>query len=138
MMPKEECEVLLDAVLSASTNLLKKNKDFYPIGAVLTYDGTITYTAIHSDNEFPDSESVICDLTTAHKQKAESNEIKASGIAWNATIATSDGKQSDAIVVSLEHQDNYSVIVGLPYKFGLFKKIQFGELFAEEGKNDIF
>lgn len=104
----------------------------------MTYDGTITYTAIHSDNEFPDSESVICDLTTAHKQKAESNEIKASGIAWNATIATSDGKQSDAIVVSLEHQDNYSVIVELPYKFGLFKKIQFGELFAEEGKNDIF
>ena len=93
---------------------------------------------IHSDNAFPDSESVICDLTIAHKQRAKNNEIKASGIAWNATIVSPDGKKSDAIVVSLEHQENYSVVVGLPYKFGLFKKIQFGELFAEEGKNDIF
>lgn len=138
MVPKEECEVLLDALLSASENFLKKNKDFYPIGAVMTQDGTTAYTAIHSDNEFPDSESIISELTTVHKTKAENNEIKASGIAWNATIVSSDGKKSDAIIVSLEHRENYSVIVGLPYKFGLFKKIQFGGLFAEEGKNDIF
>lgn len=138
MLPKEECEVLLDALLSASENFLKKNKDFYPIGAVMAQDGTTIYTAINSDNEFPDSESIIRDLTIAHKTQAKNNEIKASGISWNATIVTSDGKKSDAIIVSLEHRDNYSVMVGVPYKLGLFKKIQFGELFAEKGKNDIF
>lgn len=137
MMPKEECEVLLDTLLSTAENLLKKNKDFYPIGAFMAQDGTTAYTAIYSDNEFPDSESIISELTTAHKIKAKNDEIKASGIAWNATVAT-DGKKSDAIIVSLEHRDNYSVIVGLPYKFSLFKKIQFGELFAEKGKRDIF
>lgn len=137
MTAKEECEILLELLLSASENLLVKNKEFYPIGATLSNDGSTTFTAVDSNNDFPDCKSVIGDITLAHKQMAHKNEIKASGIAWNGTF-TSDGKSSDAIIVSLEHQDEYSVIVGLPYKIGLFKKIKFGELFAQKGKNDIF
>ena len=53
-------------------------------------------------------------------------------------IASADGKPTDAIIVSLEHKDDYSVIVGEPYKVGLFKKVTFGNLFAMEGKHDIF
>ena len=121
MTPKEECEVLLEALLSASENLLKKNGEFYPIGAVLTNDGSATFTAVHFDNEFPDSQSVISDLISSHKQMAQKEEIKASGIAWNATVS-SNGKPSNAIVISLEHKEDYSVIVGLPYKIGLLKK----------------
>ena len=68
---------------------------------------------------------------------AHSNEIKASGITWNASV-TFDRKQSNAIVVSLEHQDDYSVIVALPYKKSLFKKIKFGELIAQNGNHDVF
>lgn len=138
MLPKEECEVLLDALLPAAENLLSKNKEFYPIGAVLTADSSPTFTAVDSDNEFPDSQSIINALISSHKQMAEKNEIKASGIAWNAAISDETGKQSDAIIVSLEHKDGYSVIVGLPYKIGLFKKVKFGELFAQDGNNDIF
>ena len=137
MTPKEECEVLLEALLSASENLLKKNGEFYPIGAVLTNDGSATFTAAYSDNEFPDSQSVISDLISSHKQMAQKEEIKASGIAWNATVS-SNGKPSDAIVVSLEHKEDYSVIVGLPYKITLFKKVKFGELFAQNGNSNIF
>ena len=137
MMPKEECEILLQALLPASENLLKKNGEFYPIGAVLLNDNTVTFTEIKSGNEYPDSKGIIQDLISSHKRMAQSNEIKASGIAWNATV-TSDGKQSDAIIVSLEHKDNYSVIVGLPYKIGLFKKTKFGEHFAQVGNNDVF
>lgn len=137
MTPKEECEVLLEALLSASKNLLIKNGEIYPIGAVLSNDATATFTAVHSDNEFPDSKSVIRDLVSSHKQMAQKKKIKASGIAWNGTF-TSNGKQTDAIIVSLEHQDDYSVIVGLPYEIGLFKKIKFGELFAQSGNSDVF
>ena len=53
-------------------------------------------------------------------------------------IASADGKPTDAIIVSLEHKEDYSVIVGEPYKVGLFKKVTFGDLFAMEGKHDIF
>ena len=137
MTPKEECEVLLEALLSASEDLLMKNGEFYPIGAVLSNDAAATFTAVHPDDEFPDSQSVIRDLISSHRQMAQEGEIKASGIAWNGAF-TSDGKQSDAILVSLEHQDDYSVIVGLPYKIGLFRKIKFGELFAQSGNSDVF
>ena len=56
----------------------------------------------------------------------------------NASVTSPDGKPSDAIIVSLEHKEGYSVIVGKPYKIGLFKKVKFGDLFAMEGKHDIF
>ena len=32
--------------------------------------------------------------------------------------------QNNEIIVSLEHKDNYSVVIGLPYKKRLFKKIK--------------
>lgn len=137
MTAKEECEVLLDTLLSASEKLLKKNGEFYPIGAVLSNDNNVTFTALHSNNEFPDSQSVINDLICAHKQLAQNNEIKVSGISWNGAVDL-EGKTTDAIIVSLEHKDDYSVIVGLPYKSSLFNKIIFGELFAQNGNNDIF
>ena len=137
MTTKEECEILLDPLLSTAENLLAKNGEFYPIGAVLSNDTVAAFTAVHSGNECPDSKQVIQDLISAHKQMAQKNEIKASGIAWTAVIA-SDGKKTDAIIVSLEHRDGYSVIVGLPYKIGMFKKIKFGELFAQSGNHDVF
>ncbi len=137
MIAKEESEVLLDALLSASEKLLKKNGEFYPIGAVLSNDNNVTFTALHSENEFPDSKRVINDLISSHKQLAQNNEIKVSGISWNGAVDL-EGKTTDAIIVSLEHKDNYSVIVGLPYKIGLFNKIKLGELFAQNGNNDIF
>ena len=137
MTAKEECEVLLDALLSASEKLLKKNGEFYPIGSVLSNDDNVTFTSVHSDSEFPDSKSVINDLICSHKQLAQNHEIKVSGISWNGAVDLG-GKTTDAIIVSLEHKDDYSVVVGLPYKSGSFNKIKFGELFAQNGNNDIF
>ena len=137
MLPKEECEVLLDTLLPAAENLLRKNGEFYPIGAVMTIDSSTTFTAADCGTDFPNSQSVIDALISSHKQMAVKNEIKASGITWNASV-TFHGKQSNAIVVSLEHQDDYSVIVALPYKKSLFKKIKFGELIAQDGNHDVF
>ena len=138
MTPKDQCEILLDALLNAAEALLKKNGEFYPIDAVLTTDEQVTFTAAASENDFPDSQSVINDLISTHKQMAETDTIRASGIAWNATITSPDGKRSDAIIVSLEHKDDYSVVVGQPYKLGLFKRIKYGEIFAQTGNHNIF
>ena len=138
MTPKEECEELLNQILPAAKDLLIKNKEFYPIGAVLNNDGTCTLTAAYEDNEFPDSYSVIKDLMEAHRVMASNEEIKASGIAWNAQVTDSSGKKKDAIIVSLEHKDSYSVIIGEPYSIGFLKKIRFDTVFAQEGRNDIW
>lgn len=138
MTPKDQCEILLDALLNAVEALLKKNGAFYPIGAVITNENQVTFTAAAAETEFPDSQSIINGLIASHKQMAESGAIKTSGIAWDAAITTADGKRSDAIIVSLEHKDDYSVIIAQPYKMGLFKKIKYGEILAQMGNHDIF
>ena len=138
MTPKEQCETLLDKLLPFAENQMKKYREFYPFAAVLLEDDSVELTASYDRNEHPESQAVLEDLKQIHKKLAGEGKIKASGIVWNAGMATPDGKSTDAIIVSLEHKDDYSVIVGVPYKIGLFKKVSFGNLFAMEGKHDIF
>ena len=138
MTPKEQCEVLLDTLLPFAENQMKKYREFFPFAAVMLTDGSIQLTASYDGNEHPESKDVLEALQEIHKRLAAEDKIKVSGIAWNASMVSEDGKPYDAIIVGLEHKDDYSVIVGEPYKIGLFKKVTFGNLFAMEGKHDIF
>jgi hypothetical protein len=52
------------------------------------------------------------------------------------TLPSSD-KKSDAIAVSLNHRDDYSVTVFFPYETRE-GRLQFGEVFAQKGEADIF
>ena len=138
MTPKEQCEALLDKLLPFAEEQMKKYREFYPFAAVILTDDAVELTGSYDGGEHPESKDVINDLIRIHKQLAHDGKIKASGIVWNASVTSADGKPADAIVVSLEHKDDYSVIVGEPYKIGLFKKVTFGSLFATEGKHYIF
>lgn len=137
MSPKEQCEELLNYILPLAESLLKKNHEFYPIGAVLKKDSSVAATDFYDGNEFPESAEAIEELIEIHKELAKKDGILVSGIAWNAGII-SNGKDEDAVIVSLEHIDGYSVIIGRTYKMGLFHKMKFGEIFAMEGKHDVF
>lgn len=138
MTAKEQCEILLDKLLPFAEQQMKKYREFYPFAAVLRTDDTVELTASYDGNEHPESKDVLQTLKQIHQQLAAEGNIKASGIAWNATVASASGKPTDAIVVSLEHKDGYSVIVAEPYKIGLFKKVKFEQLFAMPGTHDIF
>ncbi|MBE6698874.1 MAG: hypothetical protein E7584_01330 [Ruminococcaceae bacterium] len=138
MTSKEQCEILLDKLLPFAEEQMKKYREFFPFAAVLLNDDSVELTASYDGNEHPESKAVLEDLKQIHKKLASEEKIKASGIVWNAGVTLEDGKPTDAIIVSLEHKDNYSVIVGEPYKIGFFKKVSFGNLFALEGKHDIF
>ena len=138
MTPKEQCEELMGALFPFAETQLKKNRGFYPFGAVILMDDSVGMTSCYDGNEHPDSKEVLKKLIQIHKEMASEGNIKASGIAWDATVTSKDGKPSDAILVSLEHKDDYSVIVGEPYKFSLFKKVTFGDLFGSIGNHDIF
>ena len=138
MTPKEECEELLNALLPFAVDQIKKHGEFYPFGGVMLENGEISLTSVDTGEEHPDSTDMIDRLTGIHNNKAGKAEIKASGICWNATIALENGAKSDAIIVSLEDRDNYSVIVGQPYRIGFLKKVNFGSIFAQEGKYDVF
>ena len=138
MTPKEQCEILLDKLLPFAEEQMKKYREFYPFAAVMLMDDSVEITETYDGNEHPESKDVLETLKQIHKQLSSEGKIKASGIVWNASVASAEGKPSDAIIVSLEHKDSYSVIVGEPYKIGLFKKVAFGNLFAMEGMHDIF
>ena len=138
MIPKEECEELLNALLPFAVNQLKKYGEFYPFGAVMCNNNEISFTAVDNGEKYPDSTEMINRLTELHNEQAKKGEIKASGICWNATVSLENGKQSDTIVISLEHRENYSVLVGQPYRIGLFKKLNLDAIFAQNGKHDVF
>lgn len=137
-MPKEECEELLNALLPFAVNQLKKYSEFYPFGAVMQNNNEIILTAVDADDSLPDLKEAINRLTKIHNDQAGKGEIKASGICWNATVSLENGKQTNAIIISLEHRENYSVLVGQPYRIGLFRKLNLNAIFAQDGKHDIF
>ena len=138
MTSKEECEQLLNALLPFALNQLKKHGEFYPFGAVLLKNDEICLTAVDPGEENPNSTWMINQLNKVHKKQGEQGEIKASGICWDAKVSLKTGVQSDAVIVSLEHMDHYSVIIGQPYKLGFLKTLQTGSIFAQTGKHDIF
>lgn len=139
LMSKEDSEILLNALLPFANNMLQKYSEFYLMGCVLTTKGEVNLTGTFDGNENPDSKSVIDQLSKTHKELAERKEIKASVIVWNASLKNAQGKHdTDSVVMSIEHADGDSVKIYEPYKIGLFKKVKFGKLFAQEGKHDIF
>ena len=138
MIPKEECEELMNALLPFGVDLLKRNKGFYPFAAVMNMDGTIKQVAFYDGDDKPNSKELLTEHKNLCKNLAARNEIKASGIVWDGSTVSDGGKKQDAIIVSLEHMDGYSVQVALPYKIGFLKKPQFGDLFAVEGEHDVF
>ena len=137
MTAKEECEFLMNDLLPSVQHLLEKNHEFYPAGSVMNADVSIEFTTSYDGNEHPASQDVVNFLTKAHKALAKQKHIKASAIAFNASVIVA-GKKTDAIVMRLEHQSGYSITVGLPYTMNLFKKIKYGDMFAQRGSHDIF
>ena len=137
MSPKEQCEELLNSILSQAAAFIEKYQEFYPIGEIINSDNEVRGTAVYDGNDIPEPTDVLQQLVEVHRLLATQNQILVSGIAWNAEV-TSKGKVEDAIIVSLEHKDGYSVIVGRIYKIDASHKVEFGEIFALEGKHDVF
>ena len=138
MTSKEQCEKLMEVLLPFAENQLKRYREFYPVAAVMMADGSIDLTDCYDGNEYPDTQAILEALKQIHRKLAQEEKILASGIVWNASLGSADGKPTDAIVISLEHKEGYSAVVGEPYKIGFLKKVTLGNLIAMEGKHEIF
>ena len=139
MTPREECEILLDALLSTAERLLRKNGEFYPIGATLTAEDEVSFSAAsYDDDDYPESQRVMNDLILSHRELAAQQHIKASGIAFNAAVAAPDGAESAAILITLEHASGYAVMVGAPDAADDSGEITLGELFAQRSPQRVF
>lgn len=136
--PKAECESLMNAALPLAEQLLQKHGEFFPYGAALKANGEIASVAGYDGREQPPSNDIIRLLKDGFVKAAKSGEYKATALVYDVNVTLpSTGKKSDAIAVSLNHRDNYSVTVFFPYQLSN-GQLSFGDVFAQKGEADVF
>jgi hypothetical protein len=136
--PKADCEALMNSVLPFAEQMLTTLGEFHPFGGAMRSDGQLVSIAGYVGNERPQPVDAITLMKGAFVAAARSGEYKATAIVYDARVTLpSTEEKSDAIAVSLDHRESYSVIVLFPYKIDGGKPI-LGTAFAQEGEADIF
>jgi hypothetical protein len=136
--PKIEAEKLMNAARPFAEQMLQKHGEFFPYGAALKSNGDIANIAGYEGTEQPPSKDIIRLLKAGFVQGAKSGSYKATALVYDVTVTLpSSGKKSDAIAVSLNHRENYSILVFFPYELK-GGKLTIGEEFAQKGEADIF
>lgn len=136
--PKAECEALMNVVLPFAEQMLQKHGEFFPYGAALMKNGQVVNIAGYDGHVQPQTRDIIRLLKQAFVDGAKEGDYKATALVYDMRVSLpSSGQKSDAIAISLNHENNYSVVVFFPYhlKNG---QLTFGEVFAQQGKADVF
>jgi hypothetical protein len=128
----------MNAMLPFAEQMLTKHGEFFPFGGVMKADGAIAHVAGYDGRELPPSAEIIEVLKDGFRSGAGTGEYKATALVYEVRVVLpSTGEKADAVAVSLDHRDNYSVVVLFPYQLQS-GKVVFGELFAEKGRADVF
>jgi hypothetical protein len=138
MQSKADVEKIMNAMLPFAEQMLEKHGEFFPYGAAMTQDGEVVAVGSYDSREKPPSQDVINHLKKVLRSGAKAKKYKASAIFFDVRIVppgTID--KTDAIAIALDHQDNYSVVIYIPYR-SQSGKIQLGQAFAAAGTNDVF
>lgn len=136
--PKADCQALVNSVLPFAKQMLTTHGEFIPFGGAMRTSGQLVSVAGYDGNEHPASVDVIALMKDGFVAAARQAEYKATAIVYDVRVQLPSGNEkSDAIAVSLNHRDNYSVIVFFPYKIDNGRLI-FETAFAQKGEGDIF
>ena len=136
--PKADCQALMNSVLPFAKQMLTTHGGFIPFGGAMRPDGQLVSIAGYDGNQHPQSVDVIALIKNGFIAAARKGEYKATAIVYDAKVELpSVEEKSDAIAVSLNHRDDYSVVVFLPYKIES-KKLILGTVFAQKGYADVF
>lgn len=138
MNAKADCEELMNAVLPFAEKILGEQGEFFPYGGAMCPNGEIVYVAGYDGREQPPSLDIIQLIKEAFVKGANDGVYSATALVYDVLIAVSAADEKrDAIAVSLNHRDGYSVIVIFPYRLQAGDVI-FDEALAEAGEADIF
>jgi len=136
--PKTDCEALMNSALPFAQQMLTSHGEFIPFGAAMRPDGQIVSIAGYDGTEHPRSVEIIALMKEGFIAAARKSEYKATAIVYDVMVQVPPSREkSDAIAVSLNHQDNYSIIVVFPYKIS-GGQLMLGTTFAQKGEADIF
>jgi hypothetical protein len=136
--PKADCEALLSSVLPFAEQMLSLHGEFFPFGGAMRPDGKFVSVGGFDGEEHPLSADIIRLIKDGFIQSAHRGEYKATALVYDVRVKVpSTGEKSDAIAVSLNHRDDYSVVVLFPYRI-TDGKLVIGDPFAQQGEADIF
>src|ERR1700741_5467153 len=116
-MAHPDLNELLNTLLSVAEMLLTKQREFYPIGAIMLSDGEIRHVGAKIEgDDHPPSQSLIDLLTETFQKEATKGRLRAAGICHDV-LAVPPGKhqKQDAICCGLEHCFGEAVDVFKPY-----------------------
>lgn len=138
--PKADIDNLVNNAcgLGFAVEMLLQHGTFRPYGAALKPNGEIVSVSLPSKSEEPASQAMIDLLKDRLRKSVPTGKYKATAIFYNVEVALPDGSGiSDAIAASLDHRDDYSVVVLYPYRVE-GNRIHHGPMFEQTGGNDIF
>ncbi len=136
--PKVDCEVLMNSVIPFAEQMLSSHGEFLPFGGAMRSSGELVSVAGYDGDERPQSSDVIRLIKEGFIEAARQGQFKATALVYDVrTVVPSTGNKSDAIAVSLNHRDSYSIVVIFPYKIDN-GKLTVGDAFAQKGEADIF
>lgn len=135
---KTDCAALAGSVLPFAEQMLTTHGAFIPFGGAMRADGQIVSIAGYDGSEHPQPSDVIALMKSGFVDGARRGEYKATALVYDVRVRlTSTEEKSDAIAVSLNHRDNYSVVVLFPYEID-GGKLTLGSVLTQEGEADIF
>ena len=136
--PKTDCETLMNSVLPFAEQMLRSHGEFLPFGGAMRPDGELVSVAGYDGDEHPRSSDVIRLIKDGFVEAARQGQFKATALVYDLRIKLpSTDHKSDAIAVSLNHRDDYSIVVIFPYKIDNGKLVVEAAL-AQKGEADIF
>jgi len=117
MNPKEECELLLQTVLPFAKQMLSENGEFFPFGAKMNLAGTITHVGASTGEERPTSKELIDLMRGAFQDEAREQKLRACAVVYDNLIKPpGHDVKKDAIAIAMDHVNNLSVVMMVPYE----------------------
>jgi len=140
---EEEAMGLLTDFVDFAGQMLEKYGSFHPFGAAMMQDRSKSMVSVAMESEHPDANDVIGEFVSVFRSGAASGEYDATALFFDSRVKTSEGTESDAISVRLDHRDAISTVVHLPYTIsrrGLLRrrKVDIGSPLSEPGEFQIF
>ena len=136
---KDECETLMSAVLPVAEQMLAEHHDISPFGSTLSAADQIVQVGAWSEAPALDHAALIVQFQESFRDGAGRGELKATALVY-ATAFTPPGMSvaERAVVVQLDHRDDYSLVVTFPYRFSDSGDLVIEEPSAAEGEHKIF
>jgi len=138
-MPKEELEELMNARLPFAQKMLSEHGEFYPYGGAINSSGDVVAIAAYDGDEHPPSQKLIDLLVELFRVEAKAGTYRATAIIFDVrVIPPKSGQKTDAIRIDLDHVDDLSLTLFLPYRIMEKGEVVYGEMFAQAGSAKIF